>query len=578
MDMLTTLTLTLAALGSAEWRQPPIVTGIPRVEALRWEPTIESALARAKAEKKLVLATVVALSDAHWAFGYADAEALWSSGSAPAFGADVSVGNDPGLRKERVMMAAWFADPDVAALVERHFVPVRVRCRPWDFDVDVGGADPLAPLGTTLDEIGGPALVFAQPDGKCVHALGRIGVFAPGVGAIAMRAALAAAGVKDVTAPPAAAFEIPQEAVEFAAKSGIRLEQWTRGAPVEPLASARTTEIDASQRSMDAILGRAADVLLALEDGAGVWRDPAVDVRTSGGAGTQYDLEVPRTALVVDALLGMRARLPARRSELEAAARRGIACVGSFADAPKPWIWHVTYALHLQVALLRSDLEAEHGAARARAARLIEALIGMQQNGGWSYVRAPRTHSFNTALGLLLLSESRAVGVAVPDGVVEKARAFLTSLRNPDEARDYWYAPKMEFEARASTCRTALCELALQAAGDASASKRLAPAVAFFFEGEPGARSVTKIYESFLSPTSLQDAYHYYFGHYYVARALEKLPKSASAAHAARQIALLKRQVEVDGSFVDAQAQGKAYSTAMAVLTVLEDLRWTSAR
>jgi hypothetical protein len=44
---------------------------------------------------------------------------------------------------------------------------------------------------------------------------------------------------------------------------------------------------------------------------------------------------------------------------------------------------------------------------------------------------------------------------------------------------------------------------------------------------------------------------------------------------ARRQIAILKRQVEADGSFVDAQAQGKSYSTAMAVLTLLEDLRWS---
>jgi hypothetical protein len=32
-------------------------------------------------------------------------------------------------------------------------------------------------------------------------------------------------------------------------------------------------------------------------------------------------------------------------------------------------------------------------------------------------------------------------------------------------------------------------------------------------------------------------------------------------------------QVELDGSFVDAQMQGKSYSTAMAVLTLIEDLK-----
>ena len=90
---------------------------------------------------------------------------------------------------------------------------------------------------------------------------------------------------------------------------------------------------------------------------------------------------------------------------------------------------------------------------------------------------------------------------------------------------------------------------------------------------EPGARSVTKIYEPLLSPKPLQDAYHYYFGHYYVARALDHLPESMAAALAKRQLGILRKQVEADGSFVDAQAQGKSYSTAMALLTILQDLK-----
>ena len=89
----------------------------------------------------------------------------------------------------------------------------------------------------------------------------------------------------------------------------------------------------------------------------------------------------------------------------------------------------------------------------------------------------------------------------------------------------------------------------------------------------PGARSVTKIYEAFLSPKPLQDAYHYYFGHYYVARALSKLPKARAAELAKKQLAILKKEVEADGSFVDAQAQGKSYSTAMAVMAYLLDLK-----
>lgn len=557
---------------SGDWTQPPVRTGPEDVEALPWAGTIEEALARAKKEKKLVLATVVAVSDDHWVGGYASAREVWGRLAPPPFGDELSMTLDEGLRKERVMMAAWFSDPDVAALVRQHFVPVRVRCRPWDFDLDFPD-DPLTPLGTTLDEVGAPALVVATAAGRCVHALGRIGVFAGPVAPAMLRAALAKAGVKDVAAAPSPSPEPSPEAVAFVQHLGIQLAEWTRGAALELDPLARTTEVDASRQPVESILDRAASVLLALQAPDGGWRDPALDVRASGGAGTQYDREVPRTALVVDALLALRASLPERKGELEAAARRGIGLVGRFADAPQPWIWHATYALHLQIALLRSDLEDEKPRARERAARLVQTLTGLQQDGGWSYMPAPRTHSFNTALVLLLFGELHALGIDVPEEAMAAARAFLGRLRNPADERDFWYAPAMKFEPRAGSCRSALCELALLESGDERAARRLRAAVEFFFECEPGARSVTKIYEAFLSPQSLQDAYHYYFGHYYVAQALARLPKEQAADLARRQLALLKLQVEADGSFVDAQAQGRSYSTAMAVLTLLADLR-----
>jgi hypothetical protein len=567
--------LLFASTAGEEWTQPPIRTAPASVEALPWVTTIDEALARAKAEKKLVLATIVAVSDDHWVGGYAGANELWKSLGPPVFGADVSAANDAGLRKERVMMAGWFADPDVAALVRKYFVPVRVRCRPWDFDVDFP-TDPLQPLGTKLDAVGAPALVIAKSDGTCVHSLGRIGVFAPEVASASLRAALAKAGVRDVPARAGTAAKPADEVRKFAEEFGLDLDAWTKGATIEFDPSARTTEIDATRQNIEKVLGRAADVLLALQSADGGWPNPAFDVRVIGGRGTQWDYEVPRSALAVDALLRLRERLPARKEALEAAARRGLEVVGKFADAPEPWIWQVTYALHLQISVLRIGAESDKPAARARAAKLVEALASLQQDGGWSYCSSPRTHSFNTALVLLELGELESLGVAAPKESTKRAQAFLASLRNPADARDYWYAPALKFEPRASTCRSALCELALLTSGDESASRRLGPAVEFFFEGEAGARSVTKIYENYLSPVPLQDAYHYYFGHYYVARALARLPADKRQSLARRQLALILGQVEADGSFVDAQEQGKSYSTAMAVLALLEDLRYTN--
>lgn len=154
------------------------------------------------------------------------------------------------------------------------------------------------------------------------------------------------------------------------------------------------------------------------------------------------------------------------------------------------------------------------------------------------------------------------------EAALEKA-----GVRNPKEPRDDGYAPAMTFEPRAASCRSALCELVLLASGDTGAPPRLAAAVAYFFELEPAAREVTKIDESPLSPKALHDACHGYFGQYDAARALAHLPRPRAASFARTHLEILRRQIEADGSFVDAQAQGKSYSTALAVLTLLAELR-----
>src|SRR5262245_28767553 len=109
VPLIASIVIALAPAGG--WTQPPIRTGTPFTEALPWAPSIEEALRRAKQEKKLVLATVVAVSDDHWVSGYAGAAEILRPLEPPVFGEDVSMALDEGLRKERVMMAAWFSDP-----------------------------------------------------------------------------------------------------------------------------------------------------------------------------------------------------------------------------------------------------------------------------------------------------------------------------------------------------------------------------------------------------------------------------------------------------------------------------------
>ncbi|MFQ5504745.1 MAG: HEAT repeat domain-containing protein [Planctomycetota bacterium] len=356
--------------------------------------------------------------------------------------------------------------------------------------------------------------------------------------------------------------------------TGGRLDEWETLAPFEFDPLARSTEKRVERGGLDALFLRAVDYLLRKQRPSGEWADPFVDMHPMSAPGTRYDRAVARTGIVVDALMKLGPRLPERKAEIARAVRRGIDFVGAFADEPKPWIWQLTYGLHLQIAILRGKLPGSDKArARQRVPKLLAKLRTIQHEGGWSYMSPPRIHTFNTAPVLLMLSELRDLGIQVPEKMAGEAAAFLERCRRKGEPREFSYASNIHHEhLGSSSCRTALCELALERHRKSKKLKRLRAGLDLFFREEPKVRRTTKIFEAYFSPDAMHDAYHHYFGHYYAARALEELPREAARRFAKRQLDILLGQVELDGSFVDAQMQGKSYSTAMALLTLALDL------
>jgi hypothetical protein len=245
--------------------------------------------------------------------------------------------------------------------------------------------------------------------------------------------------------------------------------------------------------------------------------------------------------------------------------------VTDWSERPEPKVWQLTYALHLELALLR---DGEPAASKARIAKLLAALGEIEQDGGWTYsARSNRRHTFNTAPILILLREAKRLRVEVDDAMIRRATAFLEANRVANRSL-FHYGTTMEHltrpddpKAESSSCmRGPLCELALHDGSEASA-RRVAAALGIFFEHVEGVRSTARIHESWVEFDTFQDSYRYYFGTWYAARAIRLLPR----ADLARKLeARILRDQEIDGSFVDSQMVGKTSSTALALLTLAE--------
>ena len=591
-------------------------------KTLSWAATVEAAIERAKKENKLVLAVVVAVQDKRFTGGYEAATAVKRGLPDHPWGNERASQIDAGLVKERMILASMFGSRAVADLVEKHCVPVRMRLHTYLFEPNSRGSiDPLRKLGTRACDVQAPSIVYANPNGQLVHTCSRLGVFSaammermtalvvgaepPGTAIDAVvhidrgdwRAAAAALrGDDDPTSRALLALarsKIGELAVaknswrqlasedrgpagsrarSYLAPRGGQLDAWETWSSFDFAAPPRTTEKRFARSEWTAVLRGAARFLLRQQHASGAWPDPFVDVHPMAGPGSPWDVSVARTALAVDALRSYLPNAGDDRDAVAVAIARGTDYVGAFADAPRPHIWQVTYALHLQVRLLASETALKAG---VRAKKLVEMLASMQKQGGWSYMPPPRIHSFNTAPVLLMLTELRDLGVEVPADSMSKAAQLLEKLRRDGEPREFAYATNIRHKhLGSSSCRTALCELALLRYRKSADTRKLAAGVELFFEHEPAVRRTTKVFESYFSPSAMHDAYHYFFGHYYVARALRHLAKPQAERYARRQVEILLGQVELDGSFVDAQMQGKAYSTAMALLTLAELARY----
>jgi RNA polymerase sigma factor (sigma-70 family) len=183
--------------------------------------------------------------------------------------------------------------------------------------------------------------------------------------------------------------------------------------------------------------------------------------------------------------------------------------------------------------------------------------------GGWPKTDKGREHSMNTGPALLALTRARALGYEVPAEALAEGRRALLGMREKAGSWTYTYPEPRNFTGPdQSIARAPVCEQALLRLGGGSKAD-LEATLALFMKYRRDLRSVAKLTESWLGPRCYS-SYFYFFAYDHAARAIAEHKDGAKERLRELRDDLL-RVVEVDGTWVDFDAIGKPYGTAMAL-------------
>jgi len=351
-----------------------------------------------------------------------------------------------------------------------------------------------------------------------------------------------------------------------------RMSMYETLAALPPDAALGETAVPSAKRM--AAAERALDALLDLQRPDGSW--PIGDSQ-------QESTRSAVTAIAAQALLEWDGRLSGpRRERARGAVARAVAWIDGWsrsADAESANSFATAYVLDFQIARLRLLRDAEAKDAAQRAVHLLEG--GQCPNGAWSYDRRfgttwtggfggwPKTdqgrvHSMNTGLALRALADAKDTGLAVSaEGLERGVKALLRMKTGPAAFTYTWPDPVSWEKLETSMGRAPLCELALVRLGQGSESD-LDRALDYFMEHHRMLRGPVKLTAGWTMPTGTS-SYFYFFAYFHAAEAID----ARGGANAAKRLAILRDTLlevaEPDGTWVDFQAIGKAYGTAMAL-------------
>ncbi len=562
-----------------------------------WAKSAADAVARAKERDRRVLALVAADSD-------------------PAR-----------LPLAESLLLCALAHPDLRALVDARFVPVRLSYASTQY-IRGGGRDPLEPLGTRIADAKAPALVVAGGDGRHVATLESIGTYDVERLHAFLRGALPPSKETDAWKLLAAG---DLDAAEKAFRTDARGLARVAALRGKHEAAVELAKDDPLVRGASLTrLGRPDDARQSLEQAAGpeaayrlgclLWRDrekalahwkkipkdspwalPAAIRIAWPERAAIYD-PVQKQSRAVDYLVASQladGSWPVAEGDMYKCAVTALAARALFAnDGDKTAIarateWLGAYAARADPATASSwgtaylleyvlDRHAADKSFKGAVEKAIALHLGGQcPNGAWSYDRGfgtrwrggfggwPKTdkgrvHSMNTGPAVIALARAKKAGFPVDADALGKAKDALLAMRDEPGVWTYTYPdPRCFNKPDQSIGRASGCEHALLLLG-AATEKDADATLALFMEHRDGLRAPVKLTAAWVGPKASSN-YFYAFAYYHAAALMKERGAADSLAKLRDD---LLATVEPDGTWVDFHEVGKPYATAMALLVL----------
>jgi rhamnogalacturonyl hydrolase YesR len=206
--------------------------------------------------------------------------------------------------------------------------------------------------------------------------------------------------------------------------------------------------------------------------------------------------------------------------------------------------------------------------------KLVETLITEEiDGGGWNYASRRAQASFVTAPITQALLLANAQGEKVPAEIFQRARKVLEDARYDSGGFAYSGPAKGKDNGKVlpgSVARSAVCEttLVLLGGGDLERVQKAIDAFHTHWEELEKRRQKTGTH---VPPYNVAP-YYFYYGHRYIAQAIQMLPEKARADERDKLMNLVLKVRDKDGTWNDRVFErSRNYGTAMVALILLND-------